>query len=64
MQGDSEFMKNLFRKLFEIFDKETILDYWYYREKKNNESLYIAGSLDYRLGRKILSPLRKIKKNY
>ena len=55
-QKDIETQKKLFLKLPDFFDKNTILEYLLCKEKE------YFNSLDYRLGRKLLYPLRKIKK--
>jgi glycosyltransferase involved in cell wall biosynthesis len=66
---EQEFNKKLLKKFFEIFDNETILDYWLYQEKKLKEYkdiVYshkdITYSIDHKLGRIILFPLRKLIK--
>lgn len=61
-QYDSESIKNIYKELFKIFNNEALLDYLAYREKKLKEIKLLSNSLDYRLGQKILLPLRILKR--
>ncbi|WP_461246057.1 glycosyltransferase family 2 protein, partial [Treponema sp. R6D11] len=53
---------NLLLKLNDYFNDKIILKYLYLnRESLNNELISVRNSIDYRLGRLLLYPLRKIK---
>jgi glycosyltransferase involved in cell wall biosynthesis len=65
-QNNIEEKKKLFHQLSDFFDIKIILEYLSDREELYKESYNklntIASSKDYRLGRKILYPLRKLKR--
>jgi glycosyltransferase involved in cell wall biosynthesis len=57
---------NLYLKINDYFNSEIILEYLFYNSRylsqKKEEVFLIRNSIDYRLGHKLLNPLRKIKR--
>jgi len=65
-QKDEKDKFNLYLKISDYFNDKIILEYLFYNSKylsqKKEEIFFIRNSIDYRLGHKLLNPLRKIKR--